>query len=207
MIKNIIFDFGGVLYDLDYELTSNQLSELSTINKYVTTLDEMLEIPDLFEKGLINESEFRTHLRDMFGILNQNDNALDKAWNAMLIAIKPDAVEFLKEINKTFNTALLSNTNSIHYRRFHQETEELENSFQFVFFSHQIGMRKPDIEIYDYVCKNCGFKPEETLFIDDNLVNVNGAISAKLQALHWKRNGELSELFNTIKNITHTKVI
>lgn len=65
-------------------------------------------------------------------------------------------------------------------------------------------MRKPDIEIYNYVCNNCRFNPEETLFIDDNLINVKGAISANLKAYHCKRNGDLSELFNTIKIITHT---
>jgi len=204
MIVNIIFDFGGVLYDIDYELTARKLSELSTIKKDVVSLDEMLEIPDLFERGKISENLFRETLKQSFGIYNLSDQEIDNVWNSMLLRLKPDAIDFIKEINKNYSTALLSNTNAIHYRKFHKETLNLENEFQYTFFSHLIGMRKPDIEIYNYVCNYCGFKQEETLFIDDNYINVKGAILANLKGYQCKRNGQLSELFNTIKNITHT---
>lgn len=204
MIRNIIFDFGGVLYDIDYNLTAAKFAELSKVKSDIITLDEMLEIPDKFERGLISESEFRNHLRTTFELIEVSDKDIDLAWNSMLIGLKQESIDFVKNIKVNFDVALLSNTNSIHYRKFHRETYELEREFPNVFFSHLINMRKPDMEIYHYVCNKCGFKESETLFIDDNLVNVKGAILANLKGYRCNRNGKLSDLYDTIKKITHT---
>lgn len=167
-------------------------------------MDKLLALTNVFECGNIDESCFRDRLRAIFQLSNIDDIELDSIWNSMLVSLNLDAYEFVNELSQNFNLALLSNTNSIHSRKFRPEISNIEPLFKDIFYSYIIGITKPDYKIYNYVCNNCGFVKEETLFIDDNLDNINGAISANLQVFHFTRNGKLSDLFNTIKNIAQT---
>ncbi len=197
MIKNIIFDFGGVLYDIDYQLSSSKLESYSQIDSVKITLGDIIDLPTKFEKGQITESEFRNEVINQYK-LNCNEIEFDKAWNAMLLGIKAEAPAFLDTLKSNYNIVLLSNTNSIHFRYFYPESSGLLERFSRVYLSFEIGMRKPDIEIYKYVCENSFFEPSETLFIDDNLSNLNGALRCGLQIFHFQFGNKLSDILHSI---------
>jgi len=199
MIKTLIFDFGGVLYNIDYFASINALAELSSQPELLVNmhLNSILELPDSFEKGLIKPDEFRDFLRKEY-FINASDSIIDDCWNKMLKGIKPESVEFIKSFKNKYKLALLSNTNEIHYNFFINESRELIDVFENVFFSYKINLRKPDMEIYKYVCEKLNCKPEETLFIDDSFINIQGAEMAGLNTFHFTNDKELSDLFHTI---------
>jgi putative hydrolase of the HAD superfamily len=199
MIKTLIFDFGGVLYNIDYFASINALAKLSSRPELLVNmhLNNILELPDNFEKGLINTEEFRNFLRKEY-FINASDSLIDDCWNKMLKGIKPESVEFIKSLKNKYKIALLSNTNQIHYDYFIGETQDLIDVFENVFFSYQINLRKPDEDIYKYVCEKLNCKPEETLFIDDSFINIQGAERAGLNTFHFTKDKILSDLFHTI---------
>lgn len=204
MIKNIIFDFGGILYDIDYDKSILELSQF-TPNKEKLEID-IIDLPSKFEKGLINAEQFRQEIISQYR-LNCSNTQFDKAWNAMLLGIKPDAIEFISKIKKQFKIALLSNTNIIHYNMFYDESQYMIDMFDFKFMSFEIGMRKPDTEIYNYVLSTTGFIPEETLFFDDNPKNIIGSTSTKINSILSERNGNLSDILHSIEYFTQSNPI
>lgn len=204
MIEAIIFDFGGVLYDIDYFNTTQALAKFSKMPAKLLNLqlNQVLSLPDLFEKGLMSENDFREFLRDNFQ-LNASDDEIDDAWNAMIIKLKPDAIQTVKNLRKIYKLVLLSNTNSIHYRCFKPHVSELFSDFYKVYFSFEMRMRKPDIEIYDFVCRDLDINPNKCLFIDDSLINIDGAKAAGLNVYHFDSTTKLSSLLHTIESFTH----
>lgn len=202
--KNIIFDFGGVFYDVDYLRTAEALASLSPVPSSLLSMhiDELLDLPQEFEKGLINSTSFINYLRNQFGII-ASDREIIEAWNAMLGGLKANAIEVAAEFAMSYRIILLSNTNEIHYKKFNAECQNLYPKFEDVFFSHQIGMRKPDKEVFDFVCQKMKFSPDETIFVDDNVKNSSGALEKGIEFVHFERTRSLSELLHSIRNITH----
>ena len=202
--KVIVFDFGGVLYNVDYFATSKALGKLSDSPEIFENMSlvKIMNFACDFEKGLILADEFRTYIKATYK-LNGSDNEINAAWNAMLLGIKSEAADFISKIKKMYPIALLSNTNSIHYDFFKKESVELLKLFGKVFLSYKIGMRKPDSEIYEFVCKNLDVLPDEVLFIDDSEKNISAAKEAGLNVIHFSDGMELSDLLHTIEHIPH----
>jgi putative hydrolase of the HAD superfamily len=142
-----------------------------------------------YEKGEFTDEEFRNFCRKELNI-SASDQAIDKAWDALLKAIPKERVDLLKELKNKYRTFLLSNTNSIHIKEvnniLYKDTgvKNLDLLFEKVYYSYEMKMSKPDLEIYDRVVKENNLYPNETLFIDDNLDNIIGAKAAGLQTLH-----------------------
>lgn len=208
MIKNVLFDFGGVLYDIDYEGSMRHLAALSAKPELLRDmpLDKFYDVPEQFEMGKISASEFRNFLREVFHI-EKNDEEIDRAWVSMLIGLKPDAVNVVREFKQYFNVSLLSNTNIIHYDAFKTECSGLLGLFDGAFMSFDTGLRKPMQEIYEYVCNKVSYVPEETIFIDDSERNLPGAKAAGLHTLLFGRNGSLSGLLHSIRKIAQNLAI
>ncbi|MBI3511039.1 MAG: HAD family phosphatase [Bacteroidetes bacterium] len=181
MIKNIIFDLGGVIIDLDAAATSRAFAELGAkdFEKHYTFAKQS-GIFDEFDKGSITEEEFRNELRK-FLRSGVSDEQIDHAWNAMLIGIPRARLDLLKEAGKQFRIFLLSNTNVIHTRFFSDPVHETflsfdpTNFFERWYYSCEIHMRKPDREIFEFVLEANKLVAEETLFIDDAQQHVTGA--------------------------------
>ena len=189
-IKNIIFDLGGVLLDIDYKKTTNAFIELG-----VTDFDSMFsqfQSDALFtrlETGTISEADFFERLRKT--IPNPvTDAQLEAAWNALIMQFRIESLACLEQLASRFNIYLLSNTNSIHLRYFRQsftlETgrPNLDSYFRIAWYSHLVGLRKPEKEIYEFALADAGILASETLFIDDSINNIEAAaaigISTKL---------------------------
>jgi epoxide hydrolase-like predicted phosphatase len=182
-IKNIIFDFGGVILNLSVNATLRRFSELSgqPVDKVIETYHSRPEFL-AYEKGLMTNDEFRASLKSIFGITTL-DTELDKCWNLMLGDIPQERIQLLKDLRPKYKTFLLSNTNAIHVECFTAKVS-LEPLFDKVYYSHLMKMRKPDAEIYEFVLNENGIKGEETIFLDDNEANLKGAASVGIQTFH-----------------------
>ncbi|MDA3906483.1 MAG: HAD family phosphatase [Bacteroidales bacterium] len=201
MIKNIIFDFGGVIYDISHEKTKDAFEALG-INNFEELYGHAIQthLFENFEMGLISPSEFRTALRDY---LNENilDKSIDDAWNALLIGFKQERLELLLKVKKNYRIFLLSNTNHIHYSKYIAELkmqsryELFTDLFEKLYFSHQLGMRKPDAKIFNFVLQDNLINPEETVFIDDYELNISAARNLGIKGLLLEPLKDVCDLF------------
>lgn len=183
MIKNIIFDFGGVLYDIDFKLSFAAFEQLGFKN--VHELFSQHATTDFFQQielGLLSPNDFYAGLRN-YTSQSVTDDELKKAWNALLLGYRKNSLAHLTELKSTYNLYLLSNTNIIHYNQFSEELKQtsdypsLESFFTKAYFSHEIHLRKPTIEIFDFVLLDAGIDASETLFIDDTPSNLPNAVA------------------------------
>ena len=198
--KNIIFDLGGVIINLDEKRTIRAFAQLSSLPK--TTIEKRIlqfEAYHQFEKGLISDDQFRNALRNEYKIV-ATDDEIDRCMNAMLLDIPKQRIELIKSLNQ-HNIFLLSNTNQIHYTRFNQIFSEttgersLDAYFTKAYYSHLVLGRKPDAKIYASRLKENELLAKDTLFLDDNLTNLEGAQSVGISTFHIKHPSQLFQLF------------
>jgi len=188
-IQNIIFDLGGVVLNIDPKRTIEAFRNLGYNDFYLE--DTQLLSKQLFynlEKGNSSPTAFRASVRHMIKNYRE-DQEIDDAWTAMILDIPADRVRYLEELKKSYRTFLLSNTNAIHVAKFHRNFETdfgypLYNLFEHNFYSHEMGLRKPDPQIYLDVLEEANLVPEETLFIDDMEENIEVAESLGMKVLH-----------------------
>ena len=204
-IKNIIFDLGGVIINIDYHLTIEAFKKLGFNNfDTVFTQASQLGIFDQLDKGLVSHEEFRNYIRELSGI-PLNNNQIDEAWNAMLLDFPVERLSLLEKIRDQYRTFLLSNTNQMHcevYTKDLQATygvKDLSHFFEKAYLSHEIGMRKPDREAFMLILNENNLKPEETLFIDDTEQHIEGAkkVGINTYYLRLKEGEAIEKLFVT----------
>jgi glucose-1-phosphatase len=204
-IKNIIFDLGGVILNLDVDRTYHHFSQLS--GRPIQQLKSEASAAPFFndyERGAINDHAFRKHLTHFLKI-NATDEEIDAAWNAMLLDLPRARINLLKKVGARFRIFLLSNTNTIHFQRFAKisegvmEARSLDSLFEKAYYSHLLNMRKPDEEIYHHLLQENQLKPNETLFLDDNLSNLQGVASIGIQVFHVQHPDLIFSLFDEAK--------
>ncbi len=187
--KNLIFDLGNVLYDIDFSKMYAAFDTLGIPNfENHFTLNKSDQIFFDLEKGLINEQEFCDGFNALYKLSLSNDQIVG-AWNSLLIGYRKESIEWIKKHNSIYPTFLYSNTNQIHYDYFiPQYAQEIggnfENLFKTPYFSHKMGQRKPDPASFLHILEKEGLVAQETLFIDDNEPNVIAAASVGLQVLY-----------------------
>ncbi len=201
-IKNIIFDYGKVIINLDFDLTRIAF-EKEGVNNFNSMFTEFSHQPffHLFDCGLISEEEFRMHLRTATG-LNLTDSIIDSCWNAMLLDIPETRMKYVEGLQTSYNTFLLSNTNSIHlkfissYLQKEFGISDISEKFKKTYYSCQVGMRKPDEKIFQLVMEENNLLPEETLFIDDSAVNIETADKLGMQVILLMENEIVEDKIN-----------
>lgn len=191
-IKNIIFDFGGVFIDVDYKRTEKAFIDAGILN--FSELYSQHAASPLFEDletGRLADEDFYRELRRVTGSeLPTGD--ITSCWNRILGDYFPEAIDWAAGLQGKYRLFLFSNTNIIHYRCFMEiyrrqfGRDDFNQLFEKAWYSHEIGVRKPYPEAYEWVLKDAGLKAEETLFIDDTLTNIEGAREAGLQTIHLK---------------------
>ena len=189
-IKNVIFDLGGVILDLDVPRTLQSFSSISGIDvENVQTIFKESKGFEDYEKGTIPDSQFRDFIRDVYNV-SSSDSQIDDCWNAMLRGIPTKKLELLESLKRHYNVLLLSNTNNIHHQYINKtlmpsaaKGKVLEDYFHKAYYSHRMLKRKPDSDIYLQVLDENGFIPMETLFLDDNAANVEGARGVGIEAV------------------------
>ena len=188
-VKNIIFDLGNVLYDIDFNIMYDQFRELGIPdfqNHY--TLNQSDELFFDLEKGFIDEVAFCNRFNQLYNLSLSHDQII-KAWNSLLKGYRKESMDWIKANRQKFPMFLFSNTNQIHFDFFIPQFEreiggDFEQLFKTPYYSHKMGMRKPDPASFQYILDQEGLIAAETLFIDDNEPNVIAAASVGLKVLY-----------------------
>ncbi|MDX5417980.1 MAG: HAD family phosphatase [Hymenobacteraceae bacterium] len=201
-VKNIIFDLGGVIINIDYHKSIHELEQYCPEGRSIEYSQKaQSQLFDLFETGNSSSEEFRQQLREAY-CLEATDEQIDDAWNAMLLDIPAERIELLRELGKKYRIFLLSNTNAIHLKRFNEMVEHsftipsLDSLFERTYYSHLIGQRKPDAIVFEQILEQNGLKREETLFIDDSIQHIESADKIGLQTLFLKPPLTINQFFN-----------
>lgn len=193
-IKNIIFDLGDVILNIDVPVASKSFADLSGREQSeILTIFKENELFRQFETGLMDEPTFRNYVREILNFPDLSDEAIDTAWNSLLLDLPPERVELLRKLATRYRLFLLSNTSSIHITQVNKileastGVEKLEDLFEIVFLSYEMGLMKPDTRIYQDVLDKAGLKAEETLFLDDNADNIRGAAQLGIETIHVQK--------------------
>lgn len=199
-IKNIIFDLGGVIINLDINRTINEFNKLATTPfEAIYTQLQQSPIFDQFDKGLISENDFFNELQIQIKAKVEKEDLI-LAWNAMLLDFPINRLKLLEKLKQHYRLFLLSNTNETHILEFENQLfkthgyKNLEPFFEKVYYSCRMEMRKPDVEIFEYVLNENKLEASETLFIDDTSHHVIGALKTGIKALLLEKNKEFESL-------------
>lgn len=180
-IKNLIFDFGGVIINIARSRCVEAFEQLGVadVGEKISNSYKSKNLFKLLETGLISAGEFRDDVRHLTE-QPLDDQQIDAAWIKMLDGVASYKLDLLLELRKHYNTMLLSNTNIIHWEWaekncFSYKGYQASDFFNNIYLSYELHLQKPDPEIYKYVLKDAAIIPEETFFIDDTALNCRAA--------------------------------
>ncbi|MCD6067293.1 MAG: family hydrolase [Bacteroidetes bacterium] len=206
-IKNIIFDLGGVLLNLDYGLTRKQFEQLGVGNfDAIYSQAQQEQLFDLYETGKIGNTEFIKGLKKLLPE-NTAEGSIIDAWNAMLLDFPENNLHLLRELKSRYRIFLLSNTNELHIQGFEKIIAEqhclagLGSLFEQTYYSSRIGYRKPDAAIFEYVLEQNGLDKKETLFFDDSIQHIEGASGVGIKAIFVKKPLSITDFFDASYNL------
>jgi putative hydrolase of the HAD superfamily len=198
-LKNILFDLGGVILDLNVNGTLEAFLNMGFQK-------ELLSYPENFytdiffnyETGKVSTSEFRDSIRKLAGI-NFSDQDFDNAWCTMLARVPKKRSELLVTLSKNYNLYMLSNTSELHIEKFRTLFHETagynyEELFKRCFYSHEIGLHKPDPESFHHVLNEANISAKETLFLDDNIHNIKAAKELGFNVIHITDNLQMENV-------------
>ena len=199
-IKNIVFDLGGVLVDLDFKSAINGLQQAGFAN-----VKEQLQAFDRegifqkFELGEMTAEEFRSAIREN-STVTLTDEEVDALWNLMLLEIPREKLELILDLRGKYMVYLLSNTNSIHWdyvckNAFNYRGFRVSDYFEKTFLSFEMHLAKPDKAIFEKMLEDANLLAEETLFIDDSEANCKAAAEVGIHAHHYHIGDALKEIF------------
>ncbi len=198
-ISNIIFDFGGVIMNIDPMAYVGRLMAMGCSD--LRGMHESFIREGVYrglESGTLSPAAFRDRIRQ-FLPNHATDQEIDHAWNLILQDIPVHRIEFLRSLKSKYRTFLLSNTNPVHLEHFRDYTRnahgiELDSLFEKSYYSFQIRRYKPDHEIFEYVIRDSGLIPGETLFVDDLAENVEAARQCGIQGIHLSPGMDVTEI-------------
>ena len=201
-IKTIIFDFGGVILDIDPQLTINHFEKLGMANSSKFLEKKFIDnVIKKFEKGILTPEVFREKVKECAN-MSFSDQEIDEAWNALLFDIPAERIQVIEQVKKQYKIMLLSNSNEIHYDLYVRDLQlrfgyrEFDDLFDKAYFSFDLHLAKPNPDIYEFVMYQHKLKPEETLFIDDRLENIEAARSLGWKTYHLKSPERIRDIFN-----------
>ena len=205
MIKNIIFDLGGVILNLDQERTIRAFkklgADLDELNSQSTVFKD-------FETGKVDDAYFIHYLKTVLKG-NVESEQIIRTWNAMLLDMPKQRVELIQSLKGKYRLFLFSNTNTIHMNEIFSFTDKILGKgvftglFEKMYLSYEMGLRKPNPDSFHALMKDADLKGFETVFIDDSKINLKGAMEAGLHTIWAKEpfdNWALKEI-QSIKNL------
>lgn len=198
-IKAIILDLGAVILNINYQNAVDEFKKIGIKNP--SSLYSKKQQNNLFnqiEKGEISEEKFLSELQKLSMV--KDLKKIKFAWNSMILDLPESRIKLIKKIKHDYPIFLLSNTNSIHIAEFKKKIgdkryNEFYNLFNKVYYSHKIGIRKPDVDAFQIILKENKLTPSEVFFIDDSPQHINGAKSIGIKTHHLLDNEDLINLF------------
>ncbi|MEZ5172307.1 MAG: HAD family phosphatase [Bacteroidia bacterium] len=200
-INAIIFDLGGVILNIDYQLPVKAFKKLG-IDDFASHFSQAAQssLLDDYETGKISSEEFleaiRTLVKPEFG-----DREIIQAWNSILLDLPENRLFTLEKAAENHRIFLLSNTNDLHIQEFNSYLLEehnipsLEPFFESLYLSYEVGLRKPDRRIFEYVLQDAGLDPQSTLFIDDSVQHIQSAAELGINT-YLLKDEELSDFLD-----------
>lgn len=199
-IKNIVFDLGGVLINLDFEraLEAFQKAGFDDLESQLQSFNRE-GIFDQFELGEISEDEFRSAIREQAKV-SLTDQEIDDMWNLILVDIPREKLELILDLRGKYMVYLLSNTNKTHWdytcqNAFNYHGFRANDYFEKTFLSFEMHLAKPDKAIFEKMLEDANLLPEETLFIDDSEANCKVASELGIHTHHYHIGDDLKEIF------------
>ncbi|TLX70379.1 HAD family phosphatase [Labilibacter sediminis] len=207
-VKNIIFDWGGVITGIDFDAPRKAFVKYGIDNFekfYCKTFQS--ELFQQHEIGKISADEFRAEFRKQIPV-TISDDEIDEAWFTVLLETSAENLDLLKSLRNKYRIFLLSNTNDIHidmYDQIFESKHNLKNGlrslFEKVYYSYEIGLRKPSEEIFKYLLQDSRLNPDETLFIDDSIQNIKPAKELGIKCIHFTSSYSLTDILGPIINL------
>lgn len=209
MLKNLIFDLGGVLVSLNRDRCLENFSKELGFDNFGDYLNAYAQkgFFALFENGDINPTEFRNQVRENCKKEDVTDEQIDKALDSFLVEVAPYKVEMLMRLKEKYNLILLSNVNPIAWKKccelfYAAKGVDIEDVFEKLYLSFEMKASKPGEKIFELLLADCGAEPSETLFIDDSQKNIETGEKMGLQCLYYDVNDNLEEQVNkTLKEL------
>lgn len=174
-IKNIIFDYGNVIFNIDFKKVQEAWARLGITNANEFYGHKQQDpVFNALERGEISPADFRDRIRQISHKPDLTDEQINRAWNSIFLDIPQGNHELLLQVKEKYRTFLLSNINAIHYDYVHDylkrefNMDNNEHLFEKTYYSHLTGKRKPEPAIFEQVLQENGLNLAETLFIDDS---------------------------------------
>ena len=199
-IKNIIFDLGDVIININASLTIRACQQL--LQEDFPEMESELhfkKIAEKFEIGTYSTADFISFFKKHLPTLTSNE--ISKAWNTMLLDIPEERILLLKKLSKNYRVFLLSNTNEIHLNFINQYVSKkfalpsIAAIFEKAYFSHEMGLRKPNPAIFKLILADKNLNAEETLFIDDSEEHIIAAKQLNLKTYHLMKPATILDIF------------
>ena len=202
-IENIILDYGNVIFMIDFANSQQAFTQLGITNVgEIFAHAGQIKLFDDFDKGNITPKEFRNGVRDLTQNNKLTDQEIDAAWNALLIGVPEGKHELLLKLNEKYRSFLLSNNNEIHYSYCMKHiqdkygVEDNSHFFEHAYYSHLMGMRKPNADIFEYVLEQQKLDPSKTLFIDDSPQHLRTAAGLGMNTALCSKEEPLETIIN-----------
>jgi len=198
VIKHIFFDIGGVLLEIDHVRSLQYWSDCTDLSIDVIKDHFPYEVHEQYEIGEITDNEFFQAVKD--GLPQPNclkEDDFWRGWNKLIVA-ETETVKLLPLLKQSYNVYLLSNTNPRHIKHEVDKRFSFQKNVDRAFYSFDLGCRKPDEEIYLKALKLAGAKPEDSLFIDDVMINIDTARSLGIKTIHYK---DPQNLYDELRNL------
>ena len=200
--KAIIFDLGAVILNINYQNTIDEFTKLG-VNNAATFYSKKVQT-NLFnqiETGMISSNEFLKALQKE--TKNVNINQVEKAWNAMLLDLPEERIQLIEKLKNNYSIYLLSNTNAIHIDAIKKQLGKRKwlafcKLFDKMYLSHELGLRKPDVKIFEYILNEQKLKAEEVFFIDDSPQHIASAKKIGIHCHHLLDDENITDLFPDI---------
>ncbi len=188
-VKNIIFDLGGVILNIEYQLTIDEFKKLGIDNfEDIFSQYKQSVLSDNFEIGRISELEFHEGIKKISGVdftFQESKNA----WNALLLDLPKARIHLLKKLAQNYRLFLFSNTNETHYNQFvSQVSDDFDSIFEKTYYSHLFGKRKPNKDAFQTILKENNLQASETLFVDDSIQHIKSAESLGISVILIQEN-------------------
>ena len=200
-IKNIIFDLGGVILDIDETIVYKELEKLGISTLELARSKEFTELMSKFDTGIYTAPTFRKRMKALVHQEKMTDQKFDAIWNAMLLDIPRERIEAIEKVKKHYKIFMMSNTNVIHYDLYVRDLQlrfgyhEFDELFHKSYFSFAEHLEKPDPRFFELILDHESLLPEETLFIDDTEKNIKVAQSLGIHTYHISREELVRNLF------------
>ncbi len=200
-IQAIIFDFGGVILDINPQLTMKEFEKLGAAKLNEEQTREFVDkIIRKFERGIYTPEVFRNKVKSFLNF-EAGDHEIDDAWNALLFDIPGERVKVIEHVREHYRIFLLSNSNEIHYDLFVRDLQlrfgyrEFDDLFEKSYFSFDTHLTKPDPEAFEFIINQHEMDPSKTLFIDDHENNIRAASALGLKTYLLKAPERIRDIF------------